>query len=115
MTCEQCTAVLRCPSKLTHPCPYRPAAVELEMLMCLPTAADIVTGKPAQELRYHREIVRDLSWHPYLPMMVTSAFDGSVVQWDPRQSVDEEASRGVCTKRRRQLPEPGEDRLEDFY
>ncbi len=84
-------------------------------LISLPTAADIVTGKPAQELRYHKEIVRDLSWHPYLPMMVTSAFDGSVVQWDPRQSVDEEFSRGVCTKRRRQLPEPGEDRLEDFY
>ena len=52
-------------------------------LISLPTAADIVTGKPAQELRYHKEIVRDLSWHPYLPMMVTSAFDGSVVQWDP--------------------------------
>lgn len=47
--------------------------------------ADIVTGKTVQELRYHREIVRDLSWHPHLPMMVTSAFDGSVVQWDPEQ------------------------------
>ena len=77
--------------------------------------ADIVTGKAVQELHYHREIVRDLSWHPHLPMMVTSAFDGSVVQWDPQQSVDEDAGKSVCTKRRRQLPEPGDDRLEDCY
>ncbi len=47
--------------------------------------ADIVSGKVVQELRYHREIVRDLAWHPHLPMMVTTAFDGSVVQWDPQQ------------------------------
>ena len=107
--------MLQCTSKLARPHSNRPEDVGSGELILLPPAADIVTGKPAQELRYHKEIVRDLSWHPYLPMMVTSAFDGSVVQWDPRQSVDEEASRGVCTKRRRQLPEPGEDRLEDFY
>ena len=112
---DLCTAVVQCSSTLIHPGYGRPEAVMCRELISLPTAADIVTGKPAQELRYHKEIVRDLSWHPYLPMMVTSAFDGSVVQWDPRQSVDEEFSRGVCTKRRRQLPEPGEDRLEDFY
>jgi len=84
-------------------------------LKCCILYADIVTGKAVQELHYHREIVRDLSWHPHLPMMVTSAFDGSVVQWDPQQSVDEDAGKSVCTKRRRQLPEPGDDRLEDFY
>jgi WD repeat-containing protein 23 len=80
-------------------------------------SADIVTGKAVDRLRYHHEIVRDLSWHPFEPMLVTTSFDGTVVQWEPRALHDDEdgcVKKGQ--KRRARLPvDPGEDRLEEFY
>ncbi|CAL8463196.1 g2730 [Coccomyxa elongata] len=82
---------------------------------------DIVTGRTVDQLRYHHEIVRDLSWHPTEPMLVTTSFDGSVVQWEPRRLLedsesDEEAGEPSRPIRRRALPDdPGDDRLEDFY
>ncbi len=68
------------------------------------------------KLRYHHEIVRDLSWHPTEPMLVTTSFDGTVVQWEPKALHDGD-DRGAAARRRRFcLPEdPGEDRLEEFY
>ncbi len=83
--------------------------------------ADIVTGRTVDQLRYHHEIVRDLSWHPTEPMLVTTSFDGSMVQWEPRRLLedsesDEEAGEPFRPIRRRALPDdPGDDRLEDFY
>lgn len=45
-------------------------------------AADLVSGKEIKDARlsYHEEIVRDCSWHPTQPTLVTTSFDGSVVQ-----------------------------------
>lgn len=44
--------------------------------------ADLVSGKevPGARLDYHDEIVRDCSWHPTQNTIVTTSFDGSVVQ-----------------------------------
>ena len=90
------------------------------LVLCMRT--DIVTGRTVDQLRYHHEIVRDLSWHPTEPMLVTTSFDGSVVQWEPRRMLedsdsDEDASAASSRPiRRRALPDdPGDDRLEDFY
>jgi WD repeat-containing protein 23 len=33
-------------------------------------------------LHHHREIVRDCSWHPHEPELVSVSWDGTVVQWD---------------------------------
>jgi hypothetical protein len=43
---------------------------------------DLVSGKevPGARLDYHDEIVRDCSWHPTQNTIVTTSFDGSVVQ-----------------------------------
>ena len=56
-------------------------------------------------MRYHNEIVRDLSWHPYQPMMVSACFDGSLCQWE-HCSPDAEAWA---------MPKPCSDRLEEEY
>lgn len=31
-------------------------------------------------LAYHQEIVRDCSWHPTQPSLVTASFDGTIVR-----------------------------------
>lgn len=89
------------------------------LMLALDHRADIVSGKVVDKLRYHHEIVRDLSWHPSEPMLVTTSFDGTVVQWEPKAlhgGNDDEAGASVIRKRRSTLPEdPGEDRLEEFY
>lgn len=41
---------------------------------------------------YHRECVRDCSWHPHLPMLATCSFDGSCALWEPCVPGEEEAA-----------------------
>lgn len=37
--------------------------------------------------------VRDCSWHPYLPLLATVSFDGSVTTWEPEVPGEAEAAR----------------------
>ena len=34
------------------------------------------------KLDWHGDIVRDMSWHPYQPMLISSAFDGTLCKWE---------------------------------
>ncbi|KAG8370687.1 hypothetical protein BUALT_Bualt13G0009200 [Buddleja alternifolia] len=43
---------------------------------------DLVSGAQVAKLRYHRSTVRDCSWHPIYPMLVSSSWDGEVVKWE---------------------------------
>uniref|UniRef100_A0A1D1YB10 LEC14B homolog n=1 Tax=Anthurium amnicola TaxID=1678845 RepID=A0A1D1YB10_9ARAE len=43
---------------------------------------DVVTGAQVAKLGYHESAVRDCSWHPYYPMLVTSSWDGVVARWE---------------------------------
>lgn len=43
---------------------------------------DVVSGAQVAKLNYHEDSVRDCTWHPYLPMIVSSSWDGLVAQWD---------------------------------
>ncbi|EFJ51643.1 hypothetical protein VOLCADRAFT_103278 [Volvox carteri f. nagariensis] len=45
---------------------------------------DIVTGQEVEgsPLRLHRKLVRDVSWHPFDPVLATVSWDGTVVRWD---------------------------------
>nr|Q40153.1 RecName: Full=LEC14B protein [Lithospermum erythrorhizon]BAA11768.1 LEC14B protein [Lithospermum erythrorhizon] len=45
---------------------------------------DLVTGDQVSTLQYHKATVRDCSWHPNYPMLVSSSFDGEIVKWEYR-------------------------------
>lgn len=93
---------------------------------------DAISAQPVAKLGgYHRECVRDCSWHPYLPLLATVAFDGACTLWEPEvpgdadMAVEEaaaaaeqqqpgsgqrEARRG-SRRRAVGLPNPGSDQL----
>ncbi|KAK9810228.1 hypothetical protein WJX72_007006 [[Myrmecia] bisecta] len=68
---------------------------------------DLVTAKVVNVLSYHHEIVRDCSWHPYDPLLVTTAFDGTVVAWEYQDPHQEIKPKG--------LPAPSYDQYTGFY
>lgn len=41
-----------------------------------------VTGAQVAKLEYHDLTVRDCSWHPFYPMLVSSSWDGTIVRWE---------------------------------
>lgn len=43
---------------------------------------DVVTGAQVAKLDGHQLTVRDLSWHPYYPMLVSSSWDGVIAKWE---------------------------------
>ena len=74
--------------------------------------ADVVTSKLVQRLSYHdfdagKEIIRDVSWHPYEPSLVSAGFDGALVEW------------GYSTESMKHhlesLPDTGYDNLDDRW
>jgi WD repeat-containing protein 23 len=57
---------------------------------------DILTGKILYDAQQHRDAVRDLSWHPYEPIICTSSWDGSIGRWEykpPKQTEPRELRR----------------------
>ncbi|KAK9076140.1 hypothetical protein SSX86_004473 [Deinandra increscens subsp. villosa] len=43
---------------------------------------DLLTGSQVAKLKFHDQIVRDCSWHPFNPMLVSSSWDGAVANWE---------------------------------
>ncbi|EEF45451.1 LEC14B protein, putative [Ricinus communis] len=43
---------------------------------------DLVSGAEAARLDYHEGPVRDCSWHPVYPMIVSSSWDGAIARWE---------------------------------
>ncbi|GLI64220.1 hypothetical protein VaNZ11_007417 [Volvox africanus] len=45
---------------------------------------DICTGQEVEgsPLKLHRKLVRDVSWHPFDPVLATVSWDGTVVRWN---------------------------------
>jgi len=50
---------------------------------------DVVSGSRVAVLEYHREVVRDCSWHPYLALLASVSFDGAICTWEPKAVVEE--------------------------
>ncbi|KAH7666883.1 WD repeat protein DCAF11/LEC14B protein [Dioscorea alata] len=48
---------------------------------------DVVTGELVSKLDNHYLTVRDCSWHPYYPTLVSSSWDGLVARWEFSSSV----------------------------
>lgn len=43
---------------------------------------DVVTGVTVTKLEWHAATVRDCSWHPCFPMLVSSSWDGYFARWE---------------------------------
>ncbi|KAL0437542.1 UNVERIFIED_CONTAM: LEC14B protein [Sesamum radiatum] len=43
---------------------------------------DLISGAQVAKLQYHRSTVRDCSWHPNYPILVSSSWDGELVKWE---------------------------------
>ncbi|XP_050219804.1 LEC14B homolog [Mercurialis annua] len=43
---------------------------------------DLVSGAEVARLAYHEGPVRDCSWHPVYPMLVSSSWDGVIAKWE---------------------------------
>ncbi|KAD6120163.1 hypothetical protein E3N88_11434 [Mikania micrantha] len=43
---------------------------------------DLVSGAQVARLLHHKSTVRDCSWHPYYPTLVSSSFDGGIAKWE---------------------------------
>ncbi|XP_072998242.1 LEC14B protein-like [Typha latifolia] len=43
---------------------------------------DVLTGDQVARLEGHQLTVRDCSWHPYYPMLVSSSWDGLIARWE---------------------------------
>lgn len=43
---------------------------------------DLLTGKIVSKLNGHRACVRDVSWHPYENILVSTSWDGTVGKWE---------------------------------
>ncbi|VAH01529.1 unnamed protein product [Triticum turgidum subsp. durum] len=41
---------------------------------------DVATGNVVETLKWHESIVRDCSWHPHLPTLVSSSWDGYLAE-----------------------------------
>ncbi|KAK3919851.1 DDB1- and CUL4-associated factor 11 [Frankliniella fusca] len=53
---------------------------------------DALTGQPIKTLLGHRACVRDVSWHPYKPEIVSTGWDCMVARWQHRGDTDDYAS-----------------------
>jgi len=68
---------------------------------------ETLTGKLHRRLEGHADIVRDVCWHPYLPLIVSASWDRSVRRW---AHVD---SHRDVEKERRKRKRKGNDAMND--
>ncbi|CAI9107946.1 OLC1v1007432C1 [Oldenlandia corymbosa var. corymbosa] len=61
---------------------------------------DLVTGAEVAKLQYHTSTIRDCSWHPNYPMLVSSSWDGHVAKWDFPGAGEEPGSNKKQLRRR---------------
>ncbi|XP_062144040.1 LEC14B homolog isoform X2 [Alnus glutinosa] len=62
---------------------------------------DLVSGAQVATLKHHKSPVRDCSWHPNYPMLVSSSWDGDIVKWEFPGGGDPPASLTKKRLRRR--------------
>uniref|UniRef100_A0A5B6YVN8 LEC14B homolog n=1 Tax=Davidia involucrata TaxID=16924 RepID=A0A5B6YVN8_DAVIN len=62
---------------------------------------DLVSGAQVARLNYHADTVRDCSWHPFYPMIVSSSWDGEVAKWEFQGNDETPAPLRRSRRRRR--------------
>ena len=60
---------------------------------------DVVTGATVKKLSWHGSIIRDCTWHPYRPTLVSSSWDGYLARWEASGN-NEDPSVLTCDEQR---------------
>eukprot|EP00850_Spirogloea_muscicola_P015160 SM000114S24123 [mRNA] locus=s114:173673:174707:+ [translate_table: standard] len=71
---------------------------------------DLVSGVLVARLGFHREVVRDLSWHPTAPMLASVSWDGQVARWEHLRGNEPPFTPAAATKGRTHRGNRGGDR-----
>ena len=59
-----------------------------------------VTGANVAKLAWHNDAIRDCSWHPYYPVLVSSSWDHAVTRWEfPGSPADSAVKRKTSQRR----------------
>jgi DDB1- and CUL4-associated factor 11 len=61
-----------------------------------------MTGKTVEKLSWHGSTIRDCTWHPYYPTLVTSSWDGYLARWEA--SGDDDDPSMLAAEEQRQSP-----------
>ncbi|EYU43868.1 hypothetical protein ABFS82_07G022200 [Erythranthe guttata] len=64
---------------------------------------DVLSGAQVAKLDFHDDPVRDCNWHPFYPMIVSSAWDGMLARWEFPGDGSENADPIRRTRRRRRF------------
>ncbi|KAI0562374.1 LEC14B protein-like isoform X1 [Gracilaria domingensis] len=56
---------------------------------------DVLSGEEVEVLRGHRDVVRDVSWHPYGGFLTTGSWDGEVALWSTHADPTEPSECGM--------------------
>ncbi|KAA8527513.1 hypothetical protein F0562_034772 [Nyssa sinensis] len=64
---------------------------------------DLVSGTQVARLKYHEDTVRDCSWHPFYPTIVSSSWDGNIAKWEFQGNDKTPAPLRRSRRRRRQF------------
>ncbi len=55
--------------------------------MCVQNRHPCCAGQLVSQLSFHESVVRDVSWHPTEPLLVSVSWDGGVVSWAPSHAL----------------------------
>ncbi|KAJ8668719.1 hypothetical protein QAD02_010382 [Eretmocerus hayati] len=55
---------------------------------------DVLTGKIVKQLKGHKTVVRDVSWHPTHQEIVSTSWDGEIGSWQYSNSLDDQQRSG---------------------
>mmetsp|Transcript_18241 Transcript_18241/g.30427 ORF Transcript_18241/g.30427 Transcript_18241/m.30427 type:complete len:385 (+) Transcript_18241:47-1201(+) len=69
---------------------------------------DVLTGEVLREITGHTATVRDVAWHPYLPLILSSSWDRTVGQIEYRDEPTKPLRRVLRAPRYRQLGSSGD-------
>lgn len=65
---------------------------------------DALTGKIISKLSGHGSTVRDVSWHPYQPEIISTSWDGVLGSWSYKRKDDEDDDDDGLAKHKETLP-----------
>lgn len=60
---------------------------------------DLLTGEILQTMDGHSACVRDVSWHPYYPTLISSSWDATISRWDYGNQPDEQEEEVECQRK----------------